>query len=241
VLDVKTGSGAFMQSMENSRALAESLVEVANGAGLDTSALITDMNEPLASAAGNAVEVLNAVEFLTGARRDPRLYEVTIALAAELLMVGKLADNEARARSRIEEAFSSGRAAEIFGRMVAALGGPADFVERAATYLPAAPVVREVKAERAGFVAAIDARAIGVAVVELGGGRRRAEDSIDHAVGFTRLAAIGDAVGPDAPLGVVHARSEDAADHAAAWLREAYRMSDTRHAAPPPVHGRIGM
>jgi thymidine phosphorylase len=240
VLDVKTGSGAFMQSMENSRALATSLVEVANGAGLDTSALITDMNEPLASAAGNAVEVMNAVEFLTGTRRDPRLDEVTVALAGELLVLSGLAPDEIKAKRMVEDAFASGRAAEIFGRMVAALGGPADFVERPGAYLPVAPVIREVAPERSGFIASVDARAIGVAVVELGGGRRRAEDTIDHAVGFTRLAAIGDAVGPDAPLGVVHARSDVAADHAAAWLTKAYGISGIRHAQPPPVHERIG-
>src|SRR5665213_965943 len=140
VLDVKTGTGAFMQKIEDSRGLAKSLVEVANGAGLRTSALITDMNEPLATAAGNAVEVMNAVEFLTGARVDERLWDVTVALGGELLALGQLAASDAEGREQIEAAFRSGHAAEIFGRMVAALGGPKDFIERPAKYLKPAPV-----------------------------------------------------------------------------------------------------
>jgi thymidine phosphorylase len=224
VLDVKTGSGAFMQSIESSRALAESLVAVANGAGLPTSALVTDMDEPLASAAGNAVEVMNAVEFLTGRHRDPRLHTVTVALAAELLVLGRIAPDEGKARAMVEEA----------------LGGPADLVERPEAHLPAAPVIREVAPERPGIVRAVDTRAVGIAVVELGGGRRRAEDAIDPAVGFTRLAPVGAAVGPEVPLGLVHARTESAADHAASWLRRAYRVGDAAPPSRPVVHERIG-
>ncbi|MEX0852982.1 MAG: thymidine phosphorylase [Bauldia sp.] len=240
VLDVKTGSGAFMQKLADARALAESLVAVANGAGLKTSALITDMSEPLASAAGNAVEVMNAVEFLTGARRDARLYEVTVALGAELLVLGGLASDAGDGRKWIEAAFLSGTAAEVFGRMVGALGGPADFVDNPGKYLAAAPVVRPAPAERSGFVTAIDGRAIGIAVVELGGGRRRAADPIDHAVGFTRLAGLGAAVGPDAPFGLVHARGAAAAARADASLGAAYTIGDR---APPPgkiVYERLG-
>ncbi len=240
VLDVKTGSGAFMQKLEDSRVLAESLVGVANGAGMKTSALITDMSEPLASAAGNAVEVANAVAFLTGARRDPRLYEVTVALGGELLALGGLA-GDAEGRDRIEAAFASGRAAEYFARMVAALGGPSDFVEKPQKHLKAAPLIRPVAPERAGVVAAIDTRAVGIAVVELGGGRMRAEDAIDHSVGFTRLAGLGSAVGPDAPLALVHARDEAAAARAETSLRAAYTIGDTAPApAAPVVYERIG-
>ena len=240
VLDVKTGSGAFMQSIENSEALAGSLVAVANGAGLATSALVTDMDQPLASAAGNAVEVRNAVDFLTGRHVDPRLREVTVALAAEVLVLGRAAPGETRARAMVEEAFASGKAAEIFGRMVADLGGPADFVERPDAYLPVAPLVRPVAPERAGIVRAVDTRGVGIAVVELGGGRRRADDAIDHAVGFTGLAPVGAAVGPDAPIGFVHARTEADADHAGGWLRRAVRIGEGTPASRPVVHERIG-
>jgi thymidine phosphorylase len=225
VLDVKTGNGAFMQSLDDARALAKSLVEVANGAGLKTSALITDMNEPLASAAGNAVEVMNAVDFLTGKDADLRLYRATTALAAELLVLGGLADEPGAARM-IEQALDSGRAAEKFAAMVAALGGPADFVERPEKYLSAAPVVRPVPAAAAGMVTGIDTRAVGLAVVELGGGRRRASDAIDPSVGFTKLAPLAAMVDAERPLAMVHARSEDEGDRASASLRAAYAVGE---------------
>ncbi len=240
VLDVKTGNGAFMARMEDSRALARSLVDVANGAGLRTSALITDMNEPLATAAGNAVEVMIAVDFLKG-RPDRRLYEVTVALGGELLALGGLAGDDAAGRKKIEAAFASGKAAEIFGRMVAALGGPADFMEKPAEYLKAAPVVRPARPAHAGTIVRIDTRAIGVAVVELGGGRMRAADAIDHSVGFTRLASLGAAVGPDAPLALVHARDDAAAARAEASLRNAYALGESAPAAGKTVYERVGL
>jgi thymidine phosphorylase len=239
VLDVKTGNGAFMQTLEDSRALAESLVGVANGAGLKTTALITDMNEPLASAAGNAVEVQNAVEFLTGKHRDPRLYEVTVALAAELLVSGGVAADLDDGRRKIGEAFDSGRAAEKFARMVAALGGPPDFVERPEKHLPSALVIRAVYPEQTGIVQSIDTRAIGIAVVELGGGRKRASDGIDHAVGVTRLAGIGGSIEADQPLGLVHAAKEVDAAHASQKLRSAYQLSGGR-AHSKVIHDRLG-
>lgn len=221
VMDVKTGSGAFMARREDARALADSIVGVANGAGLPTRALITDMDAPLASAAGNAVEVAYAIDHLTGRCREPRFHAVTLALAAEMLLAGGLAGDAAQAEARLEEALASGRAAEIFSRMVAALGGPADLVERPQEHLKAAPVTRRVEAE--GVVAAIDTRAIGLAVIGLGGGRTRPQDGIDPAVGFTRLAMPG---AGDGLLGIVHARDETAAERAEAALRAAYRFGD---------------
>ncbi|MEI2386227.1 thymidine phosphorylase [Breoghania sp. JC706] len=225
VLDVKWGSGAFMGSLKEAEALAQSLVDVANGAGLRTTALLTDMNEPLASAAGNAVEVQNAVDFLTGRHIDNRLLDVTVALGGELLATGGFVADAREGADRIHAAFDSGRAAELFGQMVAALGGPADFMEKAEAYLPSSPVVREIRADDAGLVRAIDARAVGIAVIELGGGRRRAEDAIDPRVGFTQLAGIGMPVGPqEEPLAVVHAADDAAADRAAEALRSAYTI-----------------
>jgi thymidine phosphorylase len=239
VLDVKTGTGAFMQKTEDAQALAESLVGVANGAGLKTTALITDMNEPLASAAGNAVEVKNAVDFLTGAHRDTRLYKVTVALAAEALALSGIEPDLKSATSKVEASYSSGRAAEIFGKMIAALGGPADFMERAGKHLVAAPVIRDAKPAARGTVTAIDTRAVGIAVIELGGGRRNPTDKIDHSVGFSRLAAIGEPVGPNRPLGVIHARSEDDAAKAAEALRAAYSIGATAPHERPVVVARV--
>jgi thymidine phosphorylase len=226
VLDVKTGSGAFMAKMEDARELATSLVTVANGAGLKTSALITDMNEPLASAAGNAIEVQNAVDFLTGAHRDRRLEEVTLALASDLLVLGGRADSTDWALALAKAALDNGQAAELFQKMVAALGGPKDFVEHPKKHLPKANLEQAVPPDSKGVVAAIDTRALGLAVVALGGGRTRADDAIDHSVGLTRLAGIGDAVGPDRPLALVHARDEITALSAANSVRAAYTLGE---------------
>jgi thymidine phosphorylase len=238
-MDVKTGSGAFMATREGSRELAESIAHVATSAGLPTIALITDMNEPLASAAGNAVEVRNAVDYLTGARRDARLHEVTLALGAELLALAKLAPDAGAGRERLERALASGAAAERFERMVAALGGPTDFLRRAGALLPEAPIAREATPERAGFVVAIDVRAVGLAVVELGGGRARASDVIDHSVGLTGLAGLGDEVSANWPLGRVLARDDAGAEAAVARLRAAYAIGDAPPAKTAPVLERV--
>ncbi|WP_245422067.1 thymidine phosphorylase [Alsobacter soli] len=224
VMDVKAGGGAFMPTLDDAAELAESLAEVAAGADLPTTALITAMDQPLASAAGNAVEVANAVRYLTGARRDERLHEVVVALGGEMLLLGGLAESIEDGWARIDAAIHSGQAAETFGRMVEALGGPADFVERFEAHLPSAPVVRPVQAPKAGAVTAIDTRAVGVAVVALGGGRTRPQDAIDHAVGFTDLAEIGTELPSDGVIGFVHARTEDQAEAAARALAGAYTV-----------------
>jgi thymidine phosphorylase len=224
VLDVKTGNGAFMQQPAQSRALAESLVAVANGAGVKTAALITDMNEPLASAAGNAVEIRNAIDFLSGNHRDPRLLEVTLALGETLLVAAGQAPDQAAARLALTATLTTGRAIERFARMVTALGGPHDLVECTASYLPAASVVHDVTAEAEGTVMAIDLRAIGMTVVALGGGRSRPEDRIDHSVGFDRLLGLGATVKVGGPLGRIHARNEAEAANGAMRLRTAYAL-----------------
>ena len=239
VMDVKTGSGAFMESLEGSRELAESIATVAGSAGLPTVSLITDMNEPLASAAGNAVEVRNAVDFLTGAKRDPRLHRVTLALGAELLALGGVAKDVADGTSLMQRTLDLGAAAERFERMVAALGGPKDFLSHAHAMLPRAPILLEAMPEGRGRVVGVDVRAVGLAVVELGGGRARASDAIDPAVGLTDLAPIGAEVGPDAPLARVHARRPDEAEAAARRLRAAYRLGAAPPARPDPVVARI--
>ncbi|MGQ2907667.1 MAG: thymidine phosphorylase [Aliihoeflea sp.] len=241
VLDVKCGNGAFMASLDRASELATSLVEVANGAGLPTTALITDMNAPLASAAGNAVEVRNAVEFLTGAHRDRRLEDVTLALAAEMLMSSGIASTPQEATARAQDALASGAAAERFGRMVNELGGPADFVEKMDGYLPKAAVERPVLAGEAGFIADIATRDIGLAVVELGGGRRRAEDKVDPTVGITRIVTPGERVEKGAMLGLVHGRSEFEAEQAAETLRRSIRISAERSAMRDTVLQRIAI
>ena len=223
ILDVKSGSGAFMPTLDKSRELAESLVAVANGAGMKTAALITDMNEPLATAAGNALEIRNAVEFLTGKHRDGRLLEVTLALSAAALELTGFSGN---ARHAVHAALSTGKATEHFSTMVALLGGPTDFVENMDSHLEAAPIVRDVFAPHPGVVSAIDTRAVGMAVVALGGGRRLPSDEIDHAVGFDRIAGLGTKVDGKTPLARLHARDEASAADAQKRLIAAYALGD---------------
>lgn len=240
VLDVKSGNGAFMARNRDAVALAESIVAVAQGAGLTTTALLTDMNEPLALAAGNAVEVKNAVDFLTGDKRDARLEAVTSALVAEMLVSAKLASNHKAAQEKARDALHSGAAAEIFGRMVAGLGGPTDFVSRASRHLPAAPVIHEVKAPMTGHVASVDTRAIGVAIITLGGGRIRPQDPIDHAVGVTDLQPIGARMEEGEPFAFVHARTHDDAAAAVQVIESAYGFSERKPRTVSPVLRRIG-
>lgn len=230
VLDVKAGSGAFMAKSRDAAALARSLVEVANGAGMATTALITDMNEPLASAAGNALEVVNAVDFLTGRLRDPRLLDVTLALAAEMLVAAGLAGSPVEGEASARRALESGKAAEVFGRMVAALGGPSDFVADCRRHLPEAPVVRAILATADGYVTGIDTRAVGVAVVALGGGRVRPGDAVDPAVGLSGLVPVATQLDAGDPIAMVHARDEDAATAAIAAVQAAYAIG---HRRPP--------
>ncbi len=240
VMDVKAGSGAFMARDEEARALAESIVTVANAAGLPTRAFLTDMDAPLACAAGNAVEVAYAVDYLTGRTREPRFHAVTMALCAEMLVLGGLAADREHAEARLQAVLDTGAAAETFARMVGALGGPSDILEATDRHLPRAKVVRPVAAENAGTVEAVDARAVGLAVIGLGGGRTRPQDDIDPRVGFSDLARPGDRLGIGDPLGTVHAADEAAAERAAAALRAAYRIGATVPAARQAILERVG-
>lgn len=229
VLDVKVGSGAFTPSLAQARELAASLVHVARGAGLPARALVTDMNQVLGLTAGNALETQEAIATLTGAEREPRLRAVTLALAAELLHLGGLATSVEAGRARASEALDSGAAAERFERMVATLGGPADVLTRWAA--PAAPVQCDVPALRAGFLARMDVRAVGLAVVALGGGRLRPQDAIDPRVGFSQLRSPGQAVDAGEPLARVHAATPEAAAAAVRALQAAIEVAAAAPAA----------
>ena len=240
VMDVKCGSGAFCDTEPMARDLAQSLVAVANQAGLPTVALITDMDQVLGREVGNALEIAETVAYLTGeGTREPRLHEVTMALAGEMLALGGLVPSVAVGRARAEAALTDGRAAEVFGRMVAALGGPADFVEHAGRYLSGAAVIRPCTAERSGHVSGMNAREVGIAVVALGGGRAHADDAIDPSVGLSEVTDIGVPVRAGDPLCIVHAANEADADAAIALVRAAVRIDDARPAPRPVVMERI--
>ncbi|MCC2613277.1 thymidine phosphorylase [Neorhizobium sp. Rsf11] len=240
VLDVKVGNGAFMESLEEAETLARSLVEVANGAGVRTAALLTNMNEPLADAAGNTLEVINCLDFLAGLKSGTRLETVVIAEAAEMLVLAGIADDRPEAEENARQVLASGEAMERFARMVHALGGPSDFCERPDAYLERAPVRLRVEAPQDGYLTACETRALGLAVVELGGGRRRAADAIDHRVGISELLPLGTRVSKGEPIAMVHAKTREDAERIAKDVARFYTIADTPPEPSPVVIERIG-
>ncbi|MDT8320265.1 MAG: thymidine phosphorylase [Xanthomonadales bacterium] len=236
VMDVKVGSGAFMEKIADARALAKSIIGTAAAADLATHALISDMNEVLGETAGNALEIAETVLYLTNVRREERLDRLVLDLAAEMQIVTGLMTDRQAARHKAREALASGKAAEIFARMVSSLGGPVDFLERHSHYLPVAPVVKPVHAEQSGYVSAVNGRAIGNAIIELGGGRRAIDDKLDLSVGFAAVAPIGAEVGPDRPLTIVHAANEGDAEQAAANIHSAVTVAADKPATRPVVY-----
>jgi thymidine phosphorylase len=239
VMDVKWGSGAFADTLPMARELAASIVGVASGAGLPCTALVTDMNQVLGWTAGNAIEVRESIGVLTGEPAEVRLLEVTLALAAEVLADAGLAASVDQGLAQARDALASGRAAECFAKMVAALGGPTDLLERMDEHLPLAPVVLDVVPKAPGFLAEIDVRRIGLVVMELGGGRRSAADRIDFGVGLSAFASRGVRVGPERPIARIHARTSEAAQAAAAAIRAAVRIANEAPTALPTIVDRV--
>jgi thymidine phosphorylase len=228
VMDVKVGSGAFMPSYEKSQELARSIIATARNAGLKTHALLTDMNEVLGLTAGNALEIAESVDYLTNVKREQRLDEVVRALCSEMLILGGLESDRDAAARKVEQAIASGRAAEVFGRMVSALGGPADFVSGCRKYLPVAKVQMPVTPERDGYLSQVNAFAVGNAIIELGGGRRVLGEKLDLSVGFSDIVPIGGQVDRHVPLAIVHAATKAKAEQAAGLLRDACTITTSK-------------
>jgi pyrimidine-nucleoside phosphorylase len=229
VLDVKVGDGAFMKDIESARELAETMRELGVRAGREVVCELTDMDQPLGRAVGNAVEIREAVETLRG-QGPPDLVELVLGASGHLLALSDLDVDEAEGRRRAEEALASGAALEAYEHWVRAQGGDPD-VEA----LPVAPIVRPVPAAQDGFVQAIATTAVGEAALRLGAGRSRKEDDIDHAVGVLCLAKRGESVREGEPLAEVHARTEEAADRAVDDLTVAYRLGSDPPAERPIV------
>lgn len=239
VLDVKVGSGAFMKDMTAARALAEALTQTANAAGCRTSALITDMNQPLAPSLGNALEVSEVMAVLTAGNTDAPLSQISAALGGVLLAGAGLAADADAGAAQIVQAIRSGHAAERFGKMIAAMGGPVHFVENHARFLPEATVIREVAAAKSGTLRAIDGEALGRVVVALGGGRAVESDVVDPAVGLSGVLRLGDKVTKGQPLAVIHAARPDQADRAEAAVRAAFTLGAQAVKTPALIHARV--
>lgn len=225
-MDVKFGSGAFMNEYDRARELAQSITEVATRNGVPTVALLTDMEQVLGDTVGNALEMHEAIDFLTGKHQEQRVYDVTMALAAEMLAVSGVAKDVSDGLQMATESLQSGKAAEVFGKMVTCLGGPADFVEKPEKYLEAAPMKNVVTAAKTGRVLSMDARKVGLALVSLKGGRTRADQKIDFAVGFTDFIKVGQPVSAETPICMAHTRDQAQMDEVTALLREAIVIGD---------------
>jgi len=236
VMDVKVGNGAMMNNLDDAKALAESITSVANGAGVKTQAIITDMNQVLGSSAGNAVEMYETVKYLTGKQREPRLHKVVQALATAMLINTKLASDEKDAHKKIDKALRTGLAAEVFDRMIAALGGPKNFVEAPWDSMQKANVIMEVKASQHGYIAQMDTRAVGMSVVGLGGGRTAPTQLVDHTVGFDRILPLGMQVNRGEVIARVHAKDEDSANRAIEQFNSSLSYSDESPELPPVIY-----
>lgn len=230
VLDIKTGSGAQTPAEADAQALAARMQAVAAGSGLQLAVMLSDMGQVLGRSAGNALEVQGVLDLLAGRPHCLRLQALVLAQAARLLHMAGLAESEDAALLRARQALDSGAAAERFARMVVALGGPVDVFAHA---LPQAPVQREVTVQAAGVVQAVDVRALGECVVDLGGGRRVPGAAIDPAVGLSEVAERGQWLGAGAALAIVHARTAADAERAAAQVRAAFTLGETAPAAVP--------
>jgi thymidine phosphorylase len=239
VMDIKFGSGAFTPEPDEALKLAREISKLAYTAGLRCNALVTNMDQPLAWCAGNALEVHEAISFLRGDARHERLLSVVLALSGELLQLGGLASNTDEAGGMVQSSLDSGRAAEQFAIMVAAQGGPSGLLQDPRAFLPSAPVIRPVFAQRNGFISSIDTKSVGSTVVFLGGGRRRAEDTIDPAVGIAQIASVGQHVDSGVPLAFIHAASESSWEQAAARLQSSFEIGPERDAGLPVIYARV--
>ena len=227
VLDVKVGDGAFMKTLDDARILAEQMVDLGRRAGREVVCLLTDMNQPLGHAVGNALEVREAVETIS-AEGPPDLSDLVLDACARLLVLSDLGVGLDDARQRAEQATTDGSAREMYERWIRAQGGDPEL-----DALPRAPIIREVLAPRDGIVTRLAALEIGVASLELGGGRRTKDDEIDHAVGVVCSAKRGQTIDAGQVLADVHARDDESAARAVDAVLAAYTIGDES----PPVHG----
>lgn len=236
VLDVKTGSGAVIKEFEKSELLARSLIGVANGAGCPTVALLTDMSQPLANAAGNSLEVKSVMETLSGMQVNDRLLEVTVELGSELINLNNPSQSLEDSRCLLKGSISSGRAMEYFSRMVFEMGGPKSFESDWAKYLPKSPVVKEIRANKAGYIDRIDTEALGQVVLNLGGGRKLESDNVDPSVGLSDLIKIGTKVDLKTPIAILHASNEQDVIRVEAIVRGAFSISYNFKPEPILIH-----
>ncbi|NQZ11035.1 MAG: thymidine phosphorylase [Algicola sp.] len=235
VMDVKVGTGAMMSNIDDARELARSIVDVGKGAGMKTEALITDMNQVLGHTAGNALEIIETLDYLSGKQREARLHEVVMALGARMLLTTGLAKDEAEAKTKLEKGLSSGRAAKIFADMVVKLGGPADLFDNPGKYLAKAKIILSIQAPKSGYLSKMDARAVGMMIVSIGGGRIDHNSAVNPAVGLTEVLPLGSYVEEGQPLAMLHIDDESLLDGAIQEYLDAIVIADVAPVATPVV------
>ncbi len=235
VMDLTCGNGAFMQNFADAKALAESIVSVSNSAGTKTSAVLTDMNQLRGYSAGNAVEVHEALDYLQNKNINQRIDIITRTLCAQLLHQCGRFTSIKEAQKAVSAALSSGKALEKFAKMATALGAPADFVEKADTYLPKSAHQNPIFAPHEGYIASMDTRAIGLSIIELGGGRRVPTQKLDLATGYTAFAQIGDKVDEKTPLAMVHYQTEEQFQKAKEQILQAISIDNKKPDIKSPI------
>jgi len=239
VMDVKVGNGAMMQDMEHAKALAQSIVNVANGAGVKTQAIITDMNQVLGTSAGNAVEIYETIKYLTGKQREPRLHAIVVALASAMLINTNIAKDETNAHVKINDVLNSGKAAEIFGKMIHTLGGPSNLLEEPWQAMNKANIIQDIVAPDHGYLCQMQTRDIGMAIVGMKGGRTANGQMIDHSVGFDRILPLGTVVNRGDVVARIHAKDEEQAKVASQQYLSALTIKDTIDDIPPAIYQTI--
>lgn len=232
VMDVKCGSGAFADNFVMAKDIANSIVGVST---IPTRALITDMNQVIGHTAGHTLEIKETIDYLLGLSEDVALHELVVSLCAELLLVGHLAADINDAKQQVNQAIDSGKAAERFAQMVSAHGGPSDLLEHPRKHLAEATLIEPVFAADEGFVKAINCRSIGLSIIDLGGGRTHASDDINHSVGYSQVAKIGDYVDSQTPLAMIHANDQDSMNQAKKRFRSSFQISSIRTKAPSVI------
>ena len=227
VIDVKCGNGAFMQDFNEASNLAKSLVTVSNESGCKTTALVTDMNQPLSQSIGNSLEVLAAIDILKGSSKDYRLLEVSNSLGVSILCSSNICKNKKEAQSLISSVLSSGKAAEKFSQMVSELGGANDFFEKPKNYLTPSNIQKNICCKKSGYVKKINSKNLGNILILLGGGRQKVEDDIDFSVGMKLLIELGTYVEKNQPICTLYARDQESFNIAEKEIIESFEIGES--------------
>jgi len=235
VMDLKLGNGAFAKDITFAKGVGKNIIQVANHFGMKTTALITDMNQPLGHSIGNALEIIEVIEYLNCTKINPRLHEVVMALSAEILLNSEIVNDKKSGIQMANEALQNGKAGETFEKMVSELGGPNNILQNKISTFTNSPIIKPVKSDKTGVISKIDTRALGLAVVELGGGRKKTDDIINHSVGLTNVLGLGEKIINDQNLAIIHAQTEDQFKQAEKIIQNAYNISDVDIVSTPTI------